>query len=262
VDAQLSVREWNARDELQTGIARSDAIARSLSEIIPLIEGGELHEHWRRAAAGEIQRLRDRWYPIRDGTRRCFDMTFTPLRDTRGVVMGAVMLAQDVTERAQAEAALTLERTLLREVLDSTPFAVLAFDCDGRVIEWNRAAESVFGASRADAVGRPLTDLIPESVNRERVARRIARTLAGDALVREQDRVTLASRPDIGVFETTLVPMRARDGTIVRGVALMEDITERVRAASERDRLVEILECTPDIVGTGSSEDYGVVYVN
>jgi PAS domain S-box-containing protein len=53
-----------------------------------------------------------------------------------------------------------LESRLVEELWDETPDAILAIAPDDRVMYWNRAAESIFGYSRAEAVGQLLTDLI------------------------------------------------------------------------------------------------------
>src|SRR4051812_689782 len=52
-------------------------------------------------------------------------------------------------------------RALLASVLD----AIIAVDASGRVVEWNPAAERVFGYTRNDAIGGSITGLIipPES---------------------------------------------------------------------------------------------------
>lgn len=45
-------------------------------------------------------------------------------------------------------------------LLDETPDAMLAITPDGKVLHWNRAAETVFGYARDEAVGHLLVDLI------------------------------------------------------------------------------------------------------
>ena len=45
-------------------------------------------------------------------------------------------------------------------LLDETPDAMVAISPDGKVLHWNRAAETIFGYARDEAVGHPLADLI------------------------------------------------------------------------------------------------------
>lgn len=56
------------------------------------------------------------------------------------------------------------------ELLDNSPDAMMALSSVGQVVYWNKGAEDTFGYSRAEAVGRELTDLIipPDRVDEER----------------------------------------------------------------------------------------------
>jgi PAS domain S-box-containing protein len=53
-----------------------------------------------------------------------------------------------------------MDSRLADELWDEIPDAILAMAPDGCVLFWNRAAASMFGYSRAEALGRSLTDLI------------------------------------------------------------------------------------------------------
>ncbi|GAB2508296.1 diguanylate cyclase domain-containing protein [Lysobacter humi (ex Lee et al. 2017)] len=51
-----------------------------------------------------------------------------------------------------------------RAILEQANDAFIMVDEDGRVVEWNRAARTIFGFTRSQAIGRLLTDLIiPEA---------------------------------------------------------------------------------------------------
>src|ERR1051326_909216 len=56
------------------------------------------------------------------------------------------------------------------ELLDETPDAVVAFSLDGKILHWNRAAQTIFGYTLEEATGRPLADLIlpPDRIEEER----------------------------------------------------------------------------------------------
>jgi two-component system sensor histidine kinase/response regulator len=75
-------------------------------------------------------------------------------------------------ERSQAELALAQSRLLdsgarSRAVLDTAIDPILLLDARGTVLDWNAAAERVFGIAREDALGRPVNELIVPPYARE-----------------------------------------------------------------------------------------------
>jgi len=58
--------------------------------------------------------------------------------------------------RAHTEQALRKSETRLRQLIQSTLDAVVTLDREGTVIEWNPGAESAFGLTARDVIGRPL----------------------------------------------------------------------------------------------------------
>jgi PAS domain S-box-containing protein len=69
-----------------------------------------------------------------------------------------------LVERKMAEEALRDTVTRKGAILESSLDSIITFDNEGKVIEWNTAAERTFGYRRQDAIGRSISELIiPES---------------------------------------------------------------------------------------------------
>jgi PAS domain S-box-containing protein len=87
---------------------------------------------------------------------------------------------KQLEEARAAEQERLLER--LRLQVDRLPLAFIRMDANARVLEWNLAAETLFGYTEAEAVGRLILDLIvpPPPPQRERVQEVIRRLQAGD----------------------------------------------------------------------------------
>jgi PAS domain S-box-containing protein len=84
---------------------------------------------------------------------------------------------KDVTARKQSEEELRAAEERFRAVTGSTRDGIVSSDLAGRIIFWNRGAETIFGRTADEMLGRPLTDLMPEryrDAHRAGVARFIA----------------------------------------------------------------------------------------
>ncbi len=91
---------------------------------------------------------------------RSYLTTKAPFFDEQGRVAGVIGIARDVTaeKKLQADRHRLLDR--LRLHIDRLPLAYLVFDADRRVLEWNPAAERIFGYSRDEVLGRDGFELI------------------------------------------------------------------------------------------------------
>jgi PAS domain S-box-containing protein len=137
---------------------------------------------------------------------------------------------------AQADA---LERgqALFRSLVDTAGSAIVGLDVTGCVFEWNREAETLFGVTRAEALGRDYAaDFVPEQY-RERMRGGIHAVLAGDALRNHTGPVRGADGARRTVI-WNIAPLRATPDAPVHGViAAGLDITER-EASDERFRVL------------------------
>src|SRR5206468_9001415 len=102
---------------------------------------------------------------------------------------------------------------------------------DGLIIKWLAGAEALFGWRRAEALGRPLTLIVPEHV-RERYVAAFERAVAGDgsALVSAGPVDIEALRKDGSTFPAELTLSRGELDGNAFFVGVVRDVTSR-RAA-------------------------------
>ena len=192
------------------------------------------------------------------GAMKWLNVNTHPLFRETGETYAAVAIFRDVTferrvaeERAaQAEAlelqnrellaqAEALERgqALYRSLVDTAGSSIVGLDTDGRVFEWNRESEVLFGVPRAEAIGRFYADDFVTAPHRERMRGGIAAVLAGQPLRNWVGPV----KSRTGERRTVLwniTPLRAADGAPAHGlIAAGTDITER-EASDERFRVL------------------------
>lgn len=162
-----------------------------------------------------------------DGRRIRFLSHPTPLFDVTGKLMGAVDLLPDITDRKIAEQ----NNARLAAIVESSDDAIIGKDLDGIITSWNPSAERLFGHTAREAIGKPITILIPPERSGEEP------DLIG--AVRRGERIeqfeTVRCRKDnsrVNVF-LTLSPIRNAKGEIVGVSKIVRDITERKRANEE-----------------------------
>ncbi len=78
-------------------------------------------------------------------------------------IRGLVLSMHDIDARRRSEDALRMSELRMRSILETAADAIIASDDDGTILEFNQAAERIFGLSAAEVIGTPYVDLIPGS---------------------------------------------------------------------------------------------------
>jgi len=164
-----------------------------------------------------------------DGTVRWFRTTKVPLT-LAGRADFVLSVAVEITERKRAEEEAEERRLYLETVLASAPDAIVTLDCQNRVTEWNRGAETLFGYASEQALGRDIDALVAggDAGVSEQAAGFSRQTLAGETVPSTE---VVRHRQD-GTAVNVLVagsPIRRGD-ELIGTVAVYTDITERKRA--------------------------------
>lgn len=140
-------------------------------------------------------------------------------------------LEMEVAERKQAAQALRASEERIRLIVDTALDAVISCDASGSIIEWNAQAERTFGWSRAEAVGRNLTETIIPPKYREAHERGMKRFLAtGEGPVLNKRIEFTALQKDGREFPVELAISPVRIGGTFLFSAFLRDITERKEA--------------------------------
>jgi PAS domain S-box-containing protein len=142
-----------------------------------------------------------------------------------------------------------MERVLPSALLDATLDCVIAIDADGRVTEWNAAAERTFGYRRHQVLGQDLADLIIPPALRERHRAGLRRYLETGERTIIGRRVELnAMRADGTEFPVELAITVLPGSDPPQFTGYLRDISERRHAEEERRHLAMIVQTTDDAV--------------
>jgi PAS domain S-box-containing protein len=132
--------------------------------------------------------------------------------------------AADLIERMQAEEA----RARLASIVESSDDAIISKDLSGIITSWNRGAEKIFGYTAVEAIGKPITMLIPSHLADEE--RQILERLGRGEMIDHFE--TTRQRKDGTAIDISLSisPIRDEAGNITGMSKIARDITERKRA--------------------------------
>jgi PAS domain S-box-containing protein len=115
----------------------------------------------------------------------------------------------------------------LAAIVESSDDAIVSKDLHGMIRSWNGAAERIFGYTSAEAVGRPITIVIPRDRHGEEpdILERIGR---GERIEQYE---TVRQRKDGRLIDValTISPVKNARGEIIGASKIARDITERKR---------------------------------
>jgi PAS domain S-box-containing protein len=166
------------------------------------------------------------------------------LADVRGVMMEyqgqphMLAIMRDVTEQVEQENALRKSEDRLRSTIDAAMDCIIGIDIDGKVLEFNPAAEETFGYQKADVAGKNMAELIiPERYRAHHLAAMEQRKQQKDENIAAKRMEVTAMRADGSEFpvELSIDVAQGVDGKMFIGY--LRDITERKRAEEQRTRL-------------------------
>ena len=129
--------------------------------------------------------------------------------------------------RKQAETALIESEERFRSLAESATDAIISVDSNGKAIHWNSAAESTFGYSAKEVIGRPLVSLLPKRYrhSRKNVLTRIVLGTATDAAGQTIEVVGLRKDGTEFPLELSLSSWKTPEDTFCTGI--VRDITKR-----------------------------------
>lgn len=236
-DAVGRVVRMNPIAEALTGWPADEAAGRPCDEVVRLLD-----RDTRRVVASPAERaLRGEGPPgvvlptvliARGGAERVVAERGAPIRDDAGSLRGAVLVLRDQTHEIQAERTLRESEARKAAVLDASFDCIVTMDHTGAILEFNRAAEETFGYRRADAIGRPLGDLLVPPALRDRHRQGLERYLATEkpAILGKRFEIS-AVRADGSEFPVEVGVARIHSDGPPMFTGFIRDITERRRVA-------------------------------
>jgi len=223
---------------------REALIGRNIRELITPESFARGEERMRRVLAGEkLPKIFGLEAVRRDGSVVPLEGWARLLRDAGGRPVGHEGVYRDITERRLAEEAVRESEERYRNLVDNASDSIMTFSLEGNITSVNRAYAKLTGWTTDELMGENWQALVAP-VDRERMAERTRRSLAGEKLPSIFEVATLCKDGRVVQLEGRTRTVRTLHGTPVGFQGVYRDISERklaeeaLRESEERYRLM------------------------
>ncbi|MEO6739977.1 MAG: PAS domain S-box protein, partial [Chthoniobacteraceae bacterium] len=249
-----TVSSWNVGAERILGYRDAEILGAHFSTFFTPedLAAGKPERELR--AAGDLEKGDDdNWLVRKDGSRFWASGATTALRDDAGNLRGFAKIVRDMSNHRAATDQLRALEARKSAILDGALDGIITMDHEGKVVDFNPAAEAMFGIAHAEIVGQGMADrIIPERL-RESHYRGMAHYLkSGEGPVLSKRIEVPAQHADGHEFTIELSINRIAGIEPPMFTATLRDITERqraeeaLRASAEFNR--KIIESSRDCV--------------
>ena len=220
-----AIEFWNAGAERLYGFAPNEAVGHSSHSLLQTkhpIELAELRSQLRNKLywAGELRHI------CKDGREVIVDSRMQLLGDNT-----VLEVNRDVTQFKALLAALQESEQRLHSVaaiVESSDDAIVSKNLDGVITSWNKGAERIYGYSAEEAIGQPITIVIPHDRQDEEPA--ILTRIRRGERIEHFETIRQRKNGSLVVVSLSVSPVKNAEGKIVGAAKIARDITEQKRS--------------------------------
>jgi len=237
-----SIDFWNAGAERLYGFAPNEAVGRISHALLQTkfpIEFTELRSKLRneRYWSGELRHVCKDGHEVFVDSRMQLLGDDTVLEVNRDVTEVKTLTSRQATlvrDRKQIEAELRESEQRLRwlaSIVESSDDAIVSKNLDGIITSWNRGAERTFGYSAEEAIGQPITIIIPQ--DRRDEERAILTRIRRGERIHHFETVRQRKHGSLIVVSLTVSPVKNAEGEIVGASKIARDVTGQKRSQEQ-----------------------------
>ncbi len=247
------------------GYSREEFLEITIRDIRPPEDVPALMETSKVSAAnekGERSRYSGTWRHRKKSGEILFADVYTTNIQFEGRA-AHLAIAIDITEKKKAEDAIRESEERMRSVLESALDCVITMDHQGRIVEFNPAAEKTFGYQRDEAIGQVLADLIIPPPLRERHQRGLTHYLStGEAPMLGKHIELTGMRSDNSEFPVELAITRIGLQEPPMFTGFIRDITERKQAEERLREQADIIDRAHDAIIVRDFKNERIIFWN
>jgi PAS domain S-box-containing protein len=238
LDQNGLILEANLAGADMLGIERRYLIKRAFSGFVVPAYHELFYSHRKRVLETRTHQTCDLKLHRNDGNAVYVQMESVSVQDDVEDIGQFRTTIVDITERKQMEEALQESELKFRSVAQSANDAIISSDRSGHIVFWNAAAQEMFGYMEEQAMGKPLTILMPERYRdthqqgMERHSSTGVSNVIGNTIELE------GLKKDGSEFPMELSLATWKIGEDIYYTGIVRDISERKRVEGEREKLI------------------------
>ncbi|MCH8011556.1 MAG: PAS domain S-box protein [Candidatus Marinimicrobia bacterium] len=163
------------------------------------------------------------------GEKRVILLNSGAVKDKDGNIIHSVSAQSDITERKQAEEKLRETHEKLKTSIDNMPNAYILCDTETIVLEWNLAAEKIFGYSKEEMLGKNLIDFIVPEKGRHLVGEIVKKLKVGIVADYSDKDNNIRKDGKLISCQWFNTPLADKNGKVFGILFMAQDVTERKR---------------------------------
>jgi PAS domain S-box-containing protein len=151
------------------------------------------------------------------------------IRNEKGEITHIQGIAEDITDRKNAEDLLFENNQRIQNQFNFTPLASIIWDLDFNVIEWNNSAQRIFGYTAEEAKEKPIKDLITPPYLVEEM-KKVNENLLTQEKGHRNSNENITKYGKIITCEWYNVILKDAAGKVIGVASLVDDVTERINS--------------------------------
>lgn len=246
-DLDFRITNWSPAAERMFGYTAQEILGQSVFMLIPDDKYSE--KEWLMQEVLSDKRI-SQHRTVRlscSGTQIPVTLSLSPIKDDQGQIIGISQIVHDVSFEHQAEE----KQSMLAAIIESSEDAIISKTLDGIITTWNKGAEHIFGYTEDEAVGKPITILLPaDRLTEEETI--IASLRRGEKVDHIQ---TIRKTKDGRLLNISLTvsPVKNRDGIVIGASKVARNITSQKESEKLIAKHMERLELL-NVVGRSINE--------
>ena len=234
LDKQFNFIYWSDRMERLYNVPAQKVLGKYFGAKLQLLQvENEIYNALRFAIEnGVYSELISTRHSVGEERERFVNFKISPLRNTKGSVVGASALVKDMTEYREKDLTLQKYEQYFKNILNDAADAIIILDENDCIAMWNKAAERIYGWRENEVLGKPVSIIVPDDRISQREIEKISRIVRKRGYIRNFRSHRLTRFGKRVIIKISRSAIRNDEGEYIGSSIIARDITreEQLRA--------------------------------